>query len=178
MDHHPIHLHGHAFKIVATDGGSIPASAQWPETTVLVPVGSTRTIEFVANNPGDWVMHCHMTHHVMNQMGHGFPNVIGLKSGDLNKEARRFLSGFMVMGQNGMADMGSMGMRIPKNSVPMVGLETSKGYITMGGMFTILKVRENLESYDKDPGMYQDPPGTLASLASKEEMARDLGKTG
>jgi FtsP/CotA-like multicopper oxidase with cupredoxin domain len=178
MDHHPIHLHGHAFKIVATDGGSIAASAQWPDTTVLVPVGSTRTIEFVANNPGDWAMHCHMTHHVMNQMGHGFPNVIGLKSGDLNQKARKFLSGFMVMGENGMADMGSMAMRIPKNSVPMVGQQTSKGYITMGGMFTILKVRKNLESYDKDPGMYQDPPGTLASLASKEELQRDLGKTG
>lgn len=35
MDHHPIHLHGHIFKIVESDGGQIPPSAQWPETTVL-----------------------------------------------------------------------------------------------------------------------------------------------
>ena len=81
MDHHPIHLHGYQFKITETDGGQIPESAQWPETTVLVPVGSTRTIEFVADEPGDWAMHCHMTHHVMNQMGHGTPNMIGVKPG-------------------------------------------------------------------------------------------------
>ena len=37
MDHHPIHLHGYHFKVTATDGGPIPESAQWPETTVLVP---------------------------------------------------------------------------------------------------------------------------------------------
>ena len=68
-----------------------------------------------------------------------------------------------------------MGMKIPKNSVPMIGLQTPKDYITMGGMYTNLKVRENLESYDKDPGWYEDPPGTLASLASNDEMQRDLG---
>src|SRR5262249_33999446 len=74
MDRDPIHLHGYQFKIVETDGGQVSESGQLPETTVLVPVGSTRTIEFVANEPGDWAMHCHMTHHVMNQMGHRFPN--------------------------------------------------------------------------------------------------------
>jgi manganese oxidase len=175
MEHHPIHIHGHAFTIVATDGGPIPQSAQRPEATVLVSVGATRTIEFVANNPGDWAFHCHMTHHVMNQMGHQFPNMIGVKPGDVNERANKILSGFMTMGETGMADMGSMGMKIPKNSVPMVGLQTPKDYITMGGMYTNLKVRENLESYDKDPGWYQDPPGTLAMLASNDEMQRDLG---
>jgi FtsP/CotA-like multicopper oxidase with cupredoxin domain len=47
MDHHPIHLHGYQFRITETDAGRIAENAQWPETTVLVPVGSTRTIEFV-----------------------------------------------------------------------------------------------------------------------------------
>ena len=42
------------------------------------------------------------------------------------------------------------------------------------GLFTIVKVRENLTSYD-DPGWYENPPGTLASLASNDEMQRDLG---
>lgn len=70
MEHHPIHLHGHGFLVTETDGGAIPPSAQWPEATVLVPVGSTRTIEFIAHAPGDWALHCHMTHHGMNQMGH------------------------------------------------------------------------------------------------------------
>ncbi|MCA9602685.1 MAG: copper oxidase, partial [Myxococcales bacterium] len=58
MDHHPIHLHGLNFVTTATDGGFVPPSAQYPETTSLVPVGGTRVIEFVAEEAGDWAMHC------------------------------------------------------------------------------------------------------------------------
>jgi FtsP/CotA-like multicopper oxidase with cupredoxin domain len=170
MDHHPIHLHGYQFRITETDGGKIPESAQWPETTVLVPTGSARTIEFVANEPGDWAMHCHMTHHVMNQMGHGFPNMIGVKPGGLDQKVQRILPGYMTMGQTGMGD--PMSMPVPPNSIPMVGGKGKHDIITMGGMFTVLKVREALASYD-DPGWYESPPGTLASPASKEDMARD-----
>jgi len=65
MDHHPIHLHGYKFEVVETDGGRIPKERRWPETTTLVPVGAVRVIEFIADNPGDWAFHCHMTHHVM-----------------------------------------------------------------------------------------------------------------
>ena len=101
MDHHPIHLHGHAMKVIETDGGPIPEAGQWPETTVLVPVGTTRTVEFIANNPGDWAMHCHMTHHVMNQMGHGLPNIIGINPEQLDEKVRTFLPGYMTMGQDG-----------------------------------------------------------------------------
>ncbi len=172
MDHHPIHLHGYRFHITETDGGVIPESARWPETTVLVPVGSTRTIEFVANEPGDWAMHCHMTHHVMNQMGHGFPNMIGIKTDGLDAKVRKILPGYMTMGQTGMGDMGAMGMPVPPNSIPMVGGKGKHDVITMGGMFTVLKVREQLASYD-DPGWYDNPPGTLAEAASKEDLARD-----
>jgi len=75
-----------------------------------------------------------------------------------------------------MADMGEMGMPVPRNSIPMVGGPGKHGYIDMGGMFTIVKVRENLTSYD-DPGWYENPPGTLASLASNDELQRDLGQT-
>jgi FtsP/CotA-like multicopper oxidase with cupredoxin domain len=77
MDHHPMHIHGFQFRVTGTDGGPIPEAGQWPEATVLVPVGTTRDIEFVADAPGDWAFHCHMLHHVMNQMGHGLPNMLG-----------------------------------------------------------------------------------------------------
>ena len=170
MDHHPIHLHGYQFKITETDGGQIPQSAQWPETTVLVPVGSTRTIEFVADEPGDWAMHCHMTHHVMNQMGHQFPNTVGVEAGDFDKRVRKLLPGYMTMGQAGMTDM--MEMPMPKNSVAMLGGQGKHDYITMGGMFTVLKVRDHLRSY-KDPGWYDNPHGTLASAASAHDLRRD-----
>lgn len=172
MDHHPIHLHGHTFKIVETDGGRIPESAQWPETTVLVPVGSTRTVELVAV-PGDWAMHCHMTHHVMNQMGHEFPNMIGVKPGNLDERVRSLLPGYMTMGEAGMGDMATMGMPVPKNSIPMVGGAGPFDYITMGGMFTILKVREQLSGGDEDPGWYDNPPGTVAERASAADLRAD-----
>lgn len=68
MDHHPIHLHGHTFQVTGTEGGRIPESAWCPGNTVLVGVAQARDIEFVANNPGDWMLHCHMPHHMMNQM--------------------------------------------------------------------------------------------------------------
>ncbi|MEO6788910.1 MAG: copper oxidase [Chthoniobacteraceae bacterium] len=175
MDHHPIHFHGHYWWIMATDGGDIPESARWPETTVLVPVGSTRTVEFIANNPGDWAMHCHMTHHVMNQMGHGLPNLIGVNTDGLNKPARKAVPGYMTMGEAGMGDMGEMGMKVPRNSLPMIGAHGQFDYITMGGMYTNIKIRDHLESYDKDPGWYEMPAGTRAEAASADDMKRDLG---
>jgi FtsP/CotA-like multicopper oxidase with cupredoxin domain len=173
MDHHPIHLHGHHFKVTATDGGQIPVAGQWPENTVLVPVGSTRDIELITDAPGDWAFHCHMTHHVMNQMGHDFPNPIGVKSDKLDRRVRKLLPGYMTMGQTGMSEMGEMGMPVPKNSIPMVGAKGPFDYVTMGGMFTIVKVRDALESYDIDPGWYSHPKGTVASLADAAELKRD-----
>ena len=174
MEHHPIHIHGVHWKVTGTDGGPVPESAQLWETTVLVAVGQTRTVEFIADNPGDWAMHCHMSHHTMNQMGHGVPNLVGVEKGNLDKKVNAFLSGYMTMGDTGMAGMGEMTMKVPRNSLPMVGLQGKHGYVDMGGMFTILKVRENLTSYD-DPGWYENPPGTLASLATNQELTRDLG---
>ncbi len=169
MDHHPIHLHGYQFLITETDGGPIPESAQWPETTVLVPVGSTRTIEFTADQPGDWAMHCHMTHHVMNQMGHGIPNLIGIDAKGLDSQVRQLLPGYMTMGQTGMADMGEMGMPVPPNSIPMVGARGPWDYITMGGMFTILKVRAGITNHE-DSGWYEIPRGTQAVPATPEQL--------
>ncbi len=68
MDHHPMHLHGHTFYTTGTEGGRIPEAAWWPGNTVLVGVAQARDVEFLANNPGDWMIHCHLPHHMMNQM--------------------------------------------------------------------------------------------------------------
>jgi FtsP/CotA-like multicopper oxidase with cupredoxin domain len=173
MSHHAIHLHGYYFKVIETDGGEIPEAGQWPETTVHMPTGSTRTVEFIANEPGDWVMHCHMLHHVMTQMGHNFGNLIGINTEGLNKKIRKLVPGYMVMGQDGMGDMGDMGMAVPPNSLPMVGGPGQYDYITMGGMFTILKVREELPADGSDPGWYKSPPGTLAEVAPADDLKRD-----
>jgi FtsP/CotA-like multicopper oxidase with cupredoxin domain len=68
IDHHPMHLHGHTFWVTGTEAGRIPETAWYPSNNVLVAVAQAREIEFIANNPGDWVLHCHMFHHMMNHM--------------------------------------------------------------------------------------------------------------
>jgi FtsP/CotA-like multicopper oxidase with cupredoxin domain len=159
MDSHPIHLHGYNFLTTGTDGGTIPPAARWPETTVNVPVGSTRDIEFVADAPGDWALHCHKSHHTMNAMGHDLPNMIGVKQGDVEARIRKKLPGYMAMGETGMGGMMDMGR--PKNTLPMMTGKGKYGDIEMGGMFTVLKVRDAITDY-KDPPWYEAPAGTLA----------------
>ncbi len=160
MDSHPIHVHGYTFEEVGTDGGRVKASARRPETTVNVPVGSTRTVELVANVEGDWAFHCHKSHHTMNAMGHDVPNMIGVKQGGaLEERVRAILPGYMAMGEKGMGDMMEMGR--PKNTLPMMTGTGPFGAIEMGGMFTVLKVRAGITKYD-DPGWYKNPPGSVA----------------
>ncbi|HEX3355630.1 MAG TPA: copper oxidase [Tepidisphaeraceae bacterium] len=172
MDHHPIHLHGYQFKVTETDGGLVPEAGQSPANSVLVSVGSTRAVEFVADAPGDWPMHCHMTHHVMNQMGHKAPNLIGVKTNGLDEKVQKVQPGYMTMGANGMNDMAGMSMPLPKNSIPMLFGKGPFEVIDMGGMFTILKVRKDIPNYD-DPGWYQHPPGTVSVEATPDELHRD-----
>jgi manganese oxidase len=68
MDHHPIHLHGFTFWETGREGARQP-EAIWPRgNTTLVGVAQARDIEFVADRAGDWMFHCHLPHHMMNQM--------------------------------------------------------------------------------------------------------------
>ena len=107
-----------------------------------------------------------MTHHVMNQMGHDIPNTIGVDPKAVDAKIRPLLPAYMTMGQEGMGEMHlHEGMAMPENSIPMVGAKGPFDYITMGGMFTILKVREGFANYD-DPGWYKHPEGTVASAAT------------
>ncbi len=173
MDHHPIHLHGYSFKIIGSDGGwAKDKSVLLPETTVLVPTGAAKVIEFSANNPGDWVFHCHMTHHIMNQMGHDLPNMIGMQIGDLDEKIRKLIPGYMTMGTTGMQDLTKTGMPIPPNSIPMLGLDGQFGQTVLGGMANVLRVREGITTYE-DPGPYHFPDGTVAESATKAELKRN-----
>jgi FtsP/CotA-like multicopper oxidase with cupredoxin domain len=163
MVEHPMHLHGHHFEVSGTDGGPIPPERRWREATVQVPVGTTRDVEFIADNPGDWAYHCHKSHHTMNAMSHSFPNMVGVDQGAAASEISRLVPGYMPMGKGGMAEMQSMSgmMSGPRNTTPMMGGHGPYGSMEMGGMFTTLKVRDQLASYD-DPGWYRAPAGTVA----------------
>jgi hypothetical protein len=175
MTNHPIHLHGFSFEVTGTDGGWIPPSARLPEVTTDVPVGAMRAFEFVADEPGDWAIHCHKSHHTMNAMGHDVRTMIGARERDLRSAIGRVVPNYMAMGGNGMAEMGRMQMQLPDNTLPMMTGFGQFGPLEMGGMFSVVKVRDGIAAGDyRDPGFYQNPTGTVAYevKSAPEEPAR------
>ncbi|MGE0315092.1 MAG: multicopper oxidase family protein [Lautropia sp.] len=163
MTNHPIHLHGHEFTVTGTDGGPTPKGSRWPEVTTDVAVGQMRQIEFVADEEGDWAIHCHKSHHTMNAMGHAVPTMIGVDHRGLVKKIMKLVPDYMVMGERGMADMAEMEMPLPDNTIPMMTGAGPFGSVEMGGMFSVLKVRREQKRGDySDPGWFAHPAGTRA----------------
>lgn len=179
MNSHPIHLHGHEFIVTRKGGKRVPSTAQYSEVTVVISPGETRDIEFIADNPGDWALHCHKSHHVMNQMHHELPSLIGINKMGIEERIKQFFPDFMgLMSINGMGEMFEMygtnqmnmemNVKFPSNLSP-IGNPGPFGVIEMGSMFTIFKVRDDLTSY-ADPGWYQHPSGTIAELVIPEQV--------
>ena len=163
MTNHPIHIHGHHFEVTGTDGGWVPATARWPETSVDVGVGQMRAVEFIADNPGDWAFHCHKSHHTMNAMGHNVPTMIGVDPKAGLSKITKLIPDYMSMGSTGMAEMADMEMPLPDNTLPMMSGQGPFGAIEMGGMFTVVKVRPDQKPGDyRDPGWYKQPAGSVA----------------
>jgi len=172
MWNHPIHVHGVEYFVTGSDGGRWRQEQWRREVTEIVAVGQTRDIEFVAV-PGDWALHCHMSHHTMNSMGHEIPNNVGVDQAGLQEQIREMLPGYMAMGEKGMAehqDHTQMGhVNGPENTLPMMSGKGPFGNIEMGGMFTVVKVRDDLARNDyRDPGWYKNPPGTVAKRVSSD----------
>src|SRR3546814_18250372 len=103
MWNHPIHLHGHRYWVTGSDGGRWPRALWRPEVTEIVGVGQARDIEFIAA-PGDWALHCHMSHHTMNAMGHGIASPIGVDTRQVADEIRKLLPGYAALGGNGLVE--------------------------------------------------------------------------
>ncbi len=164
MWNHPMHLHGHQFHVTGSDGGRWPETLWRPEVTEIIGVGQTRDLEFVAI-AGDWAMHCHMSHHTMNAMGHEIPNTLGVDQSDLAQKISAVLPGYMAMGENGMAEHQdhTMHMDGPKNTLPMMMGRGPFGNLEMGGMFTVFKIRDVLApDATTVSGWYKNPKGTVA----------------
>ena len=70
--HHPMHLHGHVFRLVSRNGKEV-LPRQWADTVLVDPEGRAE-IAFVADNPGDWMLHCHVLEHQASGMS-GFVRV-------------------------------------------------------------------------------------------------------
>jgi hypothetical protein len=99
----------------------------------------------------------------MNAMGHDFPTLIGVDQRGLAERIGRAAPGYMAMGEAGMADMSAMAMRLPPNTLPMMGGDGQYGSLEMGGMFSVVKVRRDQKPGDySDPGWYAHPAGTVA----------------
>jgi FtsP/CotA-like multicopper oxidase with cupredoxin domain len=143
-DHHPIHLHGHTWWVTGTEGGRIPESAWMPGNNVLVGVAQARDVEFIANNPGDWIMHCHMFHHTMNHMV-SMAGPMGRLAPD---DPRAGVPGYP---QNMSGGMGMM-MNIPEDDVRRLAKREARGmrqnWSHVNGLTTIVRVLPP-ELYDK-----------------------------
>jgi FtsP/CotA-like multicopper oxidase with cupredoxin domain len=176
MTNHPIHLHGHEFVVVGTDGGWTSPGSRWPEVTTDIAVGQMRAIEFTAAAPGDWAFHCHKSHHTMNAMSHTVPNTFGVEQDDLARQITSLVPGYMSTG-GAMSDM-PMNMPLPENTLPMMTGQGPHGDMEMGGMFTVMKIRANLAHGDyRDPGWYQAPAGSVAYPWAGEPPPAERGGT-
>ena len=146
IDHHPMHLHGHTFWITGTEAGRIPETAWIPSNNVLVGVAQAREIEFIANNPGDWVLHCHMFHHMMNHMA----VMVGPMGGDSR--------GGMKAGMNGQAGMGMTqgGPALSRENGPSLGRGMGEN---TGIERTVPTMPLNMEPKKQGPGGHEGHEG-------------------
>jgi hypothetical protein len=97
----------------------------------------------------------------MNAMGHNVPTMVGVEQKDLVRRITNLVPDYMVMGDKGMHDMAEMEMPLPDNTLPMMMGKGPFGPIAMGGMVSVVKVRDDVKPGDyKDPGWYRHPPGT------------------
>jgi hypothetical protein len=122
-----------------------------------------RQLDFLADEEGDWAVHCHKSHHTMNAMGHGVPTMIGVDHRGVARQITDLVPDYMAMSERGMHDMTEMEMPLPQNTAPMMAGQGPMGAIGMGGMFSVLKVRRGQKAGDyTDPGWFEHPPGTVA----------------
>ena len=146
-DHHPIHLHGHTWWVTGTEGGRIPESGWLPGNNVLVGVAQARDVEFIANNPGDWVMHCHMFHHTMNHMV-SMAGPMGRLAPD---DPRARVPGYPQNMAGGMG-MGMMNMNVPEDDTRRLAERESRGmrrdWSHVKGLTTVVRVLPP-DLYDK-----------------------------
>lgn len=146
MDHHPMHLHGHTFWITGTEAGRIPETAWIPSNNVLVSVGQSRDVEFIANNPGDWMLHCHILHHMMNHM----VSMVGPMGGHQMQgmPAGLSMAAGMGMAQQGPALSEDNGPSMGRGLGPMTGSDRA----TATGLHEVRRIdpRYRVPGYPQD----------------------------
>jgi len=162
MDHHPIHLHGHQFVVTGTEGGRQPESTWGPGNTVLVGVAQSRDVEFVASNPGDWMLHCHLPHHMMNQMSSNVGPMSrrnGMPAGlDMERGMGMLRQGSASSGENGP----SLGRGLGVGSTAEQAMSNSP-----------LSAGSSMQQHQDMPGMQMRPPDVSKNANSVPGFPQD-----
>lgn len=137
MMRHPMHLHGHDFRVINGQGDYAPLK----NVLDIMPM-ERDTIEFSASESGDWFFHCHILYHMMSGMG----KIFSYENSPLNPEipnpklAQRKLFAddrmFHFMAENDFASNGNDGMAMLANTRWSIGAEWRLGYNKMHGFET------------------------------------------
>ena len=137
MMRHPMHLHGHDFRLLNGQGEYAPLK----NIVDIMPM-ETDTLEFNANAEGDWFFHCHILYHMMSGMGRVFSYENQPKNPEIpnSKLAQRKLFAddrkFHFMGENDFASNGNDGMAMISNTRWQIGTEWRLGYHDFHGYET------------------------------------------
>ncbi|HWZ30724.1 MAG TPA: copper oxidase [Bryobacteraceae bacterium] len=143
MDHHPIHLHGFTFWETGREGARQPEALWARGNTVLVGVAQARDIEFVADRAGDWMLHCHLPHHMMNQMASNVGPMTrlgnGTQAGASMEEAMGMLRDGHATADNRAPSLGrGLGFgsttNMARSNGPLTQTEAEKAMANMPGM--------------------------------------------
>lgn len=134
MMRHPMHLHGHDFRLLNKQGKNAPLK----NVLDIMPM-ERDTIEFAANTSGDWFFHCHILYHMMSGMGRIFSYENSPKNPEIPdpKYAQRKLYAddrmFHFMAENDFASNGNDGMAMFANTRWNLTTEWRLGYNKMHG---------------------------------------------
>ena len=143
MDHHPIHLHGFTFWETGREGARQQQTAWTRGNTTLVGVAQARDIEFVADRLGDWMLHCHLPHHMMNQMSSSVGPMTrlgrGMQAGGSMEEGMGMLREGNATSGNRAPSLGrGLGIgsttEMRRSNGPLSQLEAEKAMANMPGM--------------------------------------------
>ncbi len=137
MMRHPMHLHGHDFRLINNQGDYAPLK----NVVDIMPM-ETDTIEFTANAEGDWFFHCHILYHMMSGMGRIFSYENQKPNPEIQnpKAAQKKLFAddrmFHFMAENDFATNGNDGEAMYQNTRWSIGTEWRLGYTDMHGYET------------------------------------------
>ena len=143
MDHHPIHLHGFTFWETGREGARQQESAWTRGNTTLVGVAQAKDFEFVADRTGDWMLHCHLPHHMMNQMASNVGPMTrigkGMQAGASMPDGMGMLREGNATSENRGPSLGrGLGIgsstEMPRSNGPISQAEADKAMASMPGM--------------------------------------------